>query len=125
MQSKLAVVVLAALASVVSSSPLASQASNQLVGPAPAPDAAADLVFFTVCIDANHSGRCESLSSQRGACCTLFSPPRSHVKMRSNINVDNLYNGFDKSVSSVYPNGARCSVYKYATFFFSKALLLG
>ncbi|KAI4203246.1 MAG: hypothetical protein LQ350_001943 [Teloschistes chrysophthalmus] len=80
MQSKLAVVVLAALASVVSSSPLASQASNQLVGPAPAPDAAADLVFFTVCIDANHSGRCESLSSQRGACY-------------------NLYNGFDNDRS--------------------------
>ncbi|KAL8765039.1 MAG: hypothetical protein Q9203_006812 [Teloschistes exilis] len=110
MQSKLAVVVLAALASVVSSSPLASpkveNASNQLVGPAPAPDAAADLVFFTVCIDANHSGRCESLSSQRGACY-------------------NLYNGFDKSVSSVYPNGATCSLYKYAPLYFSKDLLGG
>ncbi|KAL8738259.1 MAG: hypothetical protein Q9181_000939 [Wetmoreana brouardii] len=107
MHTRIAALMLGALAAIGSSSPVASPEASgssanstapgtyhKLSGPAPlVPQAAQAITHLYVCIDINFQGRCESLESTRQGCYTLF-------------------NGFDNTISSLRPDsGTTCQIY--------------
>ncbi|KAI4250182.1 MAG: hypothetical protein L6R40_000354 [Gallowayella cf. fulva] len=111
MNSKLAALILGAMATLTFASPIASEAAKESINQAAtagsvqelaieaSPEAAQDVTNILVCINANFSGRCERLRNTKGNCY-------------------NLYNGFDNEISSVGPDsGTTCELFddKYCT----------
>lgn len=136
MNSKLAALILGAMATLTFASPIASEAAKESINQAAtagsvqelaieaSPEAAQDVTNILVCINANFSGRCERLRNTKGNCCKekplSFYPIFQQVmaigraRWADSMCLDNLYNGFDNEISSVGPDsGTTCELFEY------------